>query len=151
MNLNKVSDQELKQEFIRRFYVFDEKPIVNNSVRCNELLTAHYINLDQTREHFSVIYLNGRNQVIDIETEFTGSITSSAVYPREIMKKVLNKGAVSVIFAHNHPSGNNNPSQDDKRITDRLKAALGHIDVSVLDHIILAGAGFYSFSENGLI
>jgi DNA repair protein RadC len=102
-------------------------------------------------EAFCVIYLNSQNQVIEFAEEFRGTIDGAAVYPREIVKAALSKNAAAVIFAHNHPSGVAEPSAADQRITDRLIAALGLIDVRVLDHIIVAGNNTFSFREHGLL
>ena len=81
---------------------------------------------------------------------FTGTINAASVYPREIVKSVLKKNASSVILAHNHPSGIAEPSQADKLITTKIQHALNHIDVQVLDHIII-GENIVSFAERGLI
>ena len=86
-----------------------------------------------------------------MEELFQGSLTSSAVYPREIVKKVLKNNAAALIFVHNHPSGNNKPSEDDIKITNKLKEAAATIDVTVHDHLIIAGNTHYSFAENNLI
>ena len=72
---------------------------------------------DRNREIFLAILLNGRNQVLDIIELFEGTLTTSAVYPREVIKMILDKDAAAVIFVHNHPSGNPNPSNDDQKIT----------------------------------
>lgn len=102
------------------------------------------------REVFAVMLLNSQHKLIDYTELFFGTIDAAAVYPREVVKLVLNENAAAVIFTHNHPSGINEPSIADKNITKRLQEALALIDVRVLDHIII-GDGTYSFAENGLI
>ncbi|WP_076418036.1 DNA repair protein RadC [Colwellia sp. UCD-KL20] len=102
------------------------------------------------REVFAVMLLDSQHKLIDYTELFFGTIDAAAVYPREVVKLVLNENAAAVIFAHNHPSGINEPSIADKNITKRLQEALALIDVRVLDHIII-GDGTYSFAENGLI
>jgi DNA repair protein RadC len=99
-------------------------------------------------EVFCVIYLNNQHKLIEIENAFTGTIDGCSVYPREIAKRALELNTAAVIFAHNHPSGVTNPSSADRRITDRLKAALQMFDIRVLDHVII-GEGEYSFAEGG--
>ena len=94
---------------------------------------------DRGREVFLVVLLNGRNQVLDIVELFEGTLTTSAVYPREVIKLILEKDAAAVIFVHNHPSGNPNPSKDDQTLTRKLKAACATIDVQLHDHLIIAG------------
>ena len=98
-----------------------------------------------------VIYLNGRNQIMSMEEVFEGTLTTSAVYPREVVKQALNHEASALIFVHNHPSGNPQPSKDDLEITKKLKDAVSTIDVSIHDHIIIAGDETYSFADHGLI
>ncbi len=106
---------------------------------------------ERKEEVFMVIYLNGRNQILGMEELFKGTLTSSAVYPREVVKKAIVNQAAALVFVHNHPSGNLNPSKDDINITKRLKEAASTIDVAVHDHLIIAGDGYYSFADHGLI
>ena len=82
---------------------------------------------------------------------FRGSIDGTAVYPREMVRAALRSHAVAVIFFHNHPSGDATPSEADKAITKRLKAALGLVDIRVLDHFVVGSEGVFSFAEAGLI
>ncbi|MFC1543568.1 DNA repair protein RadC [Candidatus Neomarinimicrobiota bacterium] len=111
---------------------------------------THYLK-NRNREIFLIILLNGRNQIIDMVTIFEGSLTTSAVYPREVVKLILERDAAAVIFVHNHPSGTLSPSQDDHRITKRLKQACQSIDVQVHDHIIIGGNDHFSFADHGLL
>ena len=106
---------------------------------------------DKNREVFLVIYLNARNQILKMEELFEGTLSTSAVYPREVVKRALVNDAAALVFVHNHPSGNPNPSQDDLTITKKLKEAAQAIDVSVPDHLIIAGNDVYSFADHGLI
>jgi DNA repair protein RadC len=106
---------------------------------------------DKNREVFLVIFLNGRNQIIKMEILFEGTLSTSAVYPREVVKRTIDNDAAALVFVHNHPSGNPNPSQDDLTITKKLKKAVQAIDVSVHDHLIIAGNDVYSFADHGLI
>ena len=73
------------------------------------------------------------------------------MYPREVVKRALELNAAAVIFAHNHPSGVSEPSQADQRLTQRLKAALGTVDIRVLDHFVVGSADALSFAERGLL
>jgi len=102
-------------------------------------------------EVFGIVYLNNRNQVIAYEELFRGTIDGASVYPREVVKSVLNHNANAVILTHNHPSGNPEPSDADERITARLKNAFDLIDVNLLDHIIVGDNKTVSFAERGLI
>lgn len=103
------------------------------------------------REEFHVMYLNNQNQLIEARTEFLGTLTQTAVYPREIAKSALMLNAAAVILAHNHPSGTPEPSAADRLLTQALKAALAQLDVQVLDHIIVTETRTTSFAEQGLL
>ena len=102
------------------------------------------------REIFAVMLLDSQHKLIDYQELFFGTINAATVYPREVVKAVLQENAAAVIFAHNHPSGIGEPSTADKHITKRLQAALDLIDVTVLDHVII-GESCYSFAENNLL
>ncbi|EIL8370217.1 DNA repair protein RadC [Vibrio alginolyticus] len=102
------------------------------------------------REVFAVMFLDNQHQLISFEELFFGTIDAASIYPREVLKSALNHNAAAVIFAHNHPSGIAEPSQADKRITQRLIDALKLADIRVLDHIVV-GEGCVSFAEKGLI
>ncbi len=102
------------------------------------------------KEVFAVMLLNTQHQLIEYRELFFGSIDSASVYPREVVKTVLEVNASAVIFAHNHPSGIAEPSESDKRITRRLVDALALIDTRVLDHVVV-GRESVSFAERGLI
>ena len=102
-------------------------------------------------EVFLVLFLDAQNRVIESEEMFRGTLTQTSVYPREIVKRSLFYNAGAAIFAHNHPSGVAEPSHADETLTQSLKQALALVDVKVLDHFIVAGAGVLSFAERGLI
>lgn len=102
------------------------------------------------REVFSVVLLDSQHRLIEYKELFYGTIDAAPVYPREIVKLVLEVNAAACILAHNHPSGCPEPSSADKNITERVKNVLAMIDVKVLDHIIV-GDRAISFSERGLI
>ncbi|WP_447858169.1 RadC family protein [Enterobacter ludwigii] len=101
------------------------------------------------REEFIVLYLNQQNQLIAHETLFTGTINSTEVHPREVVKRALYFNAAAVIVAHNHPSGDPTPSQADKTITLRLMQALALMDIHLLDHMVVGGIEIVSFAERG--
>lgn len=102
-------------------------------------------------EVFCVILLNTRHRVIEFIELFRGTVDGTSVYPREIVKLVLQYNASAIVLCHNHPSGNNDPSEADKRITKRLINALNLIDVHVLDHIIVSKSGHTSLATRGLL
>lgn len=102
-------------------------------------------------EVFSCLFLDSRNRVIVFEEMFHGTLDSAAVYPRQVAKKALQHNAAALILAHNHPSGETNPSEQDKQLTNRLKQSLGLFDIAILDHFIIGDGQAYSFAEHGLI
>jgi DNA repair protein RadC len=101
-------------------------------------------------EVFFALWLDAQNRLIAAEELFRGSLTQTSVYPREVLKKALHHNAAAVVLAHNHPSGVPEPSSADEILTRELKAALGLVDVRVLDHFIVAGsAPPLSLAERG--
>ena len=106
----------------------------------------------EKKEVFKVLFLDGKNKLIEVEDLFEGSLTSSAVYPREIMKTAIIKyTAAALIFAHNHPSGDPHPSESDKEITKELVSAGEVMEIKVLDHIIVGSNKYFSFADEGLL
>jgi DNA repair protein RadC len=103
------------------------------------------------REVFMVLFLDAQNRVIAQEELFSGTLTQTSVYPREVVKRALHHNAASVIFAHNHPSGVAEQSRADELLTTALKQALALVDVRVLDHFVVAGNTTLSFAEKGLL
>ena len=137
---------------VARRYLADrvvDKDFIRSSKEVLEYL-QHNLR-DKNREVFMVIYLNGRNQIIKMEEVFEGTLSTSAVYPREVVKRALDNEAAALVFVHNHPSGNPNPSKEDLTITNKLKEASQSIDDVVHDHLIIAGNEVYSFTDHGLI
>lgn len=105
------------------------------------------------RDHevFTVLFLDNRHRLIEAVELFRGTIDGASVYPREVVKEAISRGAAAVILAHNHPSGVAEPSQADELITTRLRDALALVDVRVLDHLVVAGPTVVSFAERGLL
>jgi len=138
----------LAQEYVKRFTLpVGEK--ITGSVDVIRHLRAFFT--DRLKEQFVVIFLNGSNKIIVTEVLFEGSLTSSAVYPREVIRRVIELGAAAIIIAHNHPSGNPNASKEDISITKKLREACNTIDVQIHDHIIIAGHSITSFADKGLM
>lgn len=102
-------------------------------------------------EVFAVLYLDNKHRVIQYEELFRGTLDCCSVHPREVVKQAIAYHAGAVIFAHNHPSGNAEPSPADIHITQRLKAALALIDVRTLDHLIVGDGQPVSLAERGLL
>ncbi|PCI21727.1 MAG: hypothetical protein COB62_02665 [Piscirickettsiaceae bacterium] len=126
-----------------------EKNILNSPKDTKDFLRSHLAHREQ--EVFACLYLNNKHHVICFEELFYGTIDNATVHPREVVKSTLKYNAAAVIFAHNHPSGDPEPSQSDIDITTQLKKALELIDVRVLDHLIVGADDVVSLAERGLI
>ena len=101
-------------------------------------------------EEFWVLYLNNANKVLSKSQQGKGGITGTIIDVRLVFKTALELGATALILSHNHPSGNLNPSDADKKITQKLKAAGSHLDIQVLDHVIIGENGYFSFADEGI-
>jgi len=125
----------------------------NTRFRCSEEVANYYIPLmkDLKKEQFKVILLDVKNKIIKDILISQGSLTASIVHPREVLKPAIQASAASVIFIHNHPSGDPEPSTDDIEITNRLCRSCSIMGINLLDHIIVAENGYYSFKQKDLI
>ena len=102
-------------------------------------------------EKFCVIFLDSNNQILAFEVMFTGTINNTIIYPRVLIKKALELNAAAAIVAHNHPSGKLKASNDDHRLTRKLKDILKLVDVRLLDHVIIGRGKALSFAEERII
>ena len=149
MTLSSVSDHELHHEYVKRF-TLSRGEIISSSKALVRHLRAYFAN-EPDREKLVITYLNNSNGLIGTEVLFTGTLATSAVYPREIVKRVLRHHAASIIIAHNHPSGNPEPSNNDKSTTETINQVCSLINVNLNDHIILYRDGYTSFADKGLL
>ena len=101
------------------------------------------------REEFTALFLDNQHRLIAYETLFTGTINHTQVHPREVVKAGLKHNCAAVIVAHSHPSGEAEPSQADRKITECLKQALDLVDIRLLDHLVVGGIDIVSFAERG--
>ncbi|QDF65657.1 JAB domain-containing protein [Shewanella sp. SNU WT4] len=125
-----------------------------SQILSNPDLTREYLMrqlADRAYEVFAILLLDSQHRVIQFVELFRGTIDSASVYPRDVVALVLEKQAAAVIICHNHPSGIAEPSQADRRITERLKNALTTIDVTLLDHMVVGDRDIVSFAERGWI
>ena len=137
-----VADRYLAKRLIHR------DPL-NNS---KELFDYLYHSIrDKSRECFNGLFLDAKNKVITIETLFEGTLTASSVYPREVVLAALNHNAAALILAHNHPSGDPNPSPEDVSITRQLVFACRVMGITVHEHIIIGESCYFSFADEGHI
>ena len=137
-----VADRYLKKKLIH-------KDVINDSKALFDYL-YHSIG-DKKREFFKVIFLNSKNQVIAAKTISEGTLTASSVYPREVIQAALSHAAAALIFAHNHPSGDPQPSADDVAVTRQLVFAGRIMGMVVHEHIVIGDNRYFSFADQGYI
>jgi DNA repair protein RadC len=140
--VREVADEYLKAKAM-------EKPLFNSSREIFDYLYHSMRGLK--KEILKVIYLNSQNQIIDTVDLSQGTVNSSAVSPREIIEGAIRNDAVSIIFVHNHPSGNPQPSDSDRSLTRELVYAGRIMHLRILDHIIIGDDKYFSFAGEGLI
>ncbi|MGL4667530.1 MAG: RadC family protein [Saezia sp.] len=126
-----------------------EAPIFSNPSAAQQYLQLHLGKLHQ--EVFAVLFLDVQHKLLAMKKLFFGTLTHTSIYPREVVLQALQHHAHAVVLAHNHPSGNIQPSIADKEITEHLKKALSLMDIEVLDHIIVGQGQTYSMAEHGWI
>lgn len=139
--------QEVAREFLKGKML--EKPVLKSSQQVFDYL--YHSMRDLKKEIFKVLLLNSQNQIAETLDLSEGTVDSSYVEPREVMESALKHNAVSLIFAHNHPSGFPEPSANDKEITRDLVFAAEIMHLKVLDHIIVGDNRYFSFAAEGLI
>lgn len=133
----------VKTDAIGKFYVTDPN-------KAKEWLQLKMSLLEY--EVFTIVFLDNQHAIIEMSEMFRGTYNQASVYPREIVKEALRLNAAAVVLAHNHPTGFNEPSEADKRLTECLQQTLKLVDVKVLDHLIVTSQERpYSFAEHGLI
>jgi DNA repair protein RadC len=128
---------------------YREKAVMTNS---NDV--ANYLQSllsDYRHEVFAVLFLNRANKINHFEIVSEGGITGTVADPRIILKKALEEDAVGLILCHNHPSGSLKPSNADLELTKKIKEAAKFFDIKVMDHLIVSDAGYYSFSDEGIL
>ena len=107
--------------------------------------------IDQDKEHFYAVHLDTRNRVTLVELVSIGTVNASLVHPRELFRRAVQECSVSIIIAHDHPSGETQPSDEDIVMTGRLREAGRVLEISILDHIIFSPESYTSFREEGII
>ena len=129
--------------------IHNEKITISSNVQLLDYLKFSLLNREI--EVFKVLFLNTQNELLKEEELFKGTIDRSTVYIRELIKKILNYNAKSVILVHNHPAGSLRPSQADIALTRKIKEIFEGIEIRLLDHIIISEKGYFSFLEGGIL
>lgn len=124
----------------------DERPKIQHSSHAEPIFREWIGPTD--REHFVILCLDAKNQVVGLNTVSVGSLTASIVHPREVMKPAILLNAQSVLICHNHPSGDPQPSKEDLSITARLKECFTLFGIALLDHLILGEDSFWSMRDH---
>lgn len=137
-----LSHRALKQELMK-------KPVLNSWMRLMDYF--HATMAHETREHFRILFLNKKNEMIADEIQQSGTVDHTPAYPREIMKRALELGATALILVHNHPSGDPRPSQADIDMTRLIQKAAEPFAITIHDHVIISRGGYTSFKNEGLI
>jgi DNA repair protein RadC len=120
---------------------------VSNSHQVYNIMKPIFAENDDV-ETIYCIFMDAKNHILAIEKMFSGSITASTLYPRELVKRILALKASAFVMVHNHPSGDTNPSREDEAVTIKVGIAAASIDVSFHDHLIV-GNGFHSMADSG--
>lgn len=124
-------------------------PPITHPKEMGKYLSMHFIG--KQHEVFVVAFLDTQHRVLAVEEMFRGTIDSAEVHPREVVRAALRRNAAACVFAHNHPSGNPEPSAGDRALTIRLKQALALVEVRVLDHLVVAERSIVSLAERGWV
>ena len=133
---------------------FLAKKVIGKRVIANSRDLGTYLNgaiRDKSRECFMAIFLDSKNRVIAMDTLFEGTLSASSVYPREVIRAALQHHAAALIFAHNHPSGEPQPSNEDLAVTRQLVFAGRLMGITVHEHLIIGDNRYYSFADQGTI
>jgi DNA repair protein RadC len=126
-----------------------EAPVFDAPQNVKDYLALHLG--AREREVFAVLFLDGQHRLLRLEELFSGTLSQTSVYPREVVRRALALNAGAVILAHNHPSGLAEPSRADEYLTQALKSALQLVDVRVLDHLVIGRGQVVSMAERGLL
>jgi len=144
-----ISFSHTKDNLLKQLIAMETADPIKKITAPSDIVTAITKYAYKEEEHFLVVDLNGAHNIIDIRVASIGIVNRCLVHPREIFKGAIKNNASAVILAHNHPSGNYEPSAEDTEITDRIKKAGTILGIEVLDHIIISKTGYYSYLEEG--
>ena len=138
-----------KLSLVRDNTIKADRKVVNACHDVYPILRDYYDRHD--REEMLVVLLDAKHKIIGINSVSVGSVTMSLVHPRETFKAAIISNCVAIILAHNHPSGDPTPSQEDHQLTKRLKECGEMIGIPVLDHLVIGDGTYYSFAERGTL
>jgi len=138
----------------KAIHILEERMYSRGPQLSSPVTVSNYLKMklmDEPNEVFAVVFLDSRFRVIAYEPMFNGTIDSTSIYPRVVATRCLELQASAILVAHNHPSGEAEPSQADQALTKSLQSALQLLDIRLLDHFIIGKGVPYSFAEHGLL
>ena len=136
-------------EYAKRMRNTDPRPVIDSARAVAGIIPASV--REAKKEHFLILCLNARRQLIHLETVSIGTLSASLVHPREVYSPAIQHAAAAVVAVHNHPSGDSTPSSEDRDVTRRLQRAGELLGIPLADHVVVSASGFFSFREHGLI
>ena len=136
-------------EYAKRMRNTDPRPVIDSARAVAGIIPAGV--REAKKEHFLILCLNARRQLIHQETVSIGTLSASLVHPRECFSPAIQHAAAAVVCVHNHPSGDPTPSSEDRDVTRRLQRAGELLGIPLADHVIVSASGFFSFREHGIL
>ena len=144
-----MNNRQEKTELIKQLMAMESAELGTKITTPTDLLPELEKYRDRPQEEFILLTLNGAHEIIKVRSITKGLVNRTLIHPREIFRPAIMDNSAAIIIAHNHPSGNSEPSTEDIAITTRLKDAGILLGIEVLDHLIVSKKGYYSFLENG--
>lgn len=136
-------------EYAKRMRNTDPRPVIDSARAVAGIIPANV--REAKKEHFLILCLNARRQLIHLETVSIGTLSASLVHPRECFSPAIQHAAAAVVAVHNHPSGDPTPSAEDRDVTRRLQRAGELLGIPLADHVVVSASGFFSFREHGIL
>ena len=136
-------------EYAKRTRNTDPRPVIDSARAVAGIIPANV--REAKKEHFLILCLNARRQLIHLETVSIGTLSASLVHPREVFSPAIAHAAAAVVAVHNHPSGDSTPSSEDRDVTRRLQRAGELLGIPLADHVVVSASGFFSFREHGIL
>jgi len=136
-------------EYARRMRNTDPRPVIDSARAVAGIVPASV--REAKKEHFLILCLNARRQLIHQETVSIGTLSASLVHPREVFSPAIQHASAAVVCVHNHPSGDPTPSSEDRDVTRRLQRAGELLGIPLADHVVVSASGFFSFREHGIL
>jgi len=138
-----------KRELLEQLWAMEREDPISKIKQPSDILPALQKYVKRKQEEFIVVTLDGVHSIIKVRSITKGLVNKTVLHPREVFRPAIQDNATAIILAHNHPSGNVDPSAEDGAVTKRLRAAGEILGIAVLDHLIVGSRGYYSYLESG--